>query len=68
MNKGARYKRSRIEIKGGKGAIRISVRAKDLTALIASMGSAIKQLSIISGTEDFVASETGSDKNKRGLG
>ncbi|MGC8629014.1 MAG: hypothetical protein ACP5T4_02275 [Candidatus Micrarchaeia archaeon] len=47
MGNPERYKRSRIEISYRNGAIKASIYAKDPTALVASMGSLIKQISVI---------------------
>ncbi len=47
MDKPKGYKRSEIKIGKGKDSISVEVSAQDATALIASLGSVIKQLNVI---------------------
>ncbi|MEM0147387.1 MAG: CTAG/PCC1 family protein [Candidatus Micrarchaeaceae archaeon] len=48
MEKPKKYKRSEIKVNRKANSIVVEVRASDATALVASLGSVIKQLSVIS--------------------
>ncbi|MGC8671476.1 MAG: KEOPS complex subunit Pcc1 [Candidatus Micrarchaeia archaeon] len=54
LDKPKRYKRSEIMIRKGSNSISIKVEAEDATALIASLGSIIKQLNIIRSVDSLV--------------
>ncbi len=54
MEKPKKYKRSNIKIKNTNGLIEIDVDASDATALIATLGSVIKQLRVIRKVDSIV--------------
>ncbi|MEM3820254.1 MAG: hypothetical protein QXM58_00745 [Candidatus Micrarchaeaceae archaeon] len=54
MDKEIKYKRSKINIKEGKGSITINITSDDSRALLASMASIMKQLNVISSVKSLV--------------
>ncbi|MGC9157224.1 MAG: KEOPS complex subunit Pcc1 [Candidatus Micrarchaeia archaeon] len=54
MDKPKKYKRSRLKIRNGKGRIEVEIEANDATALIATLGSIVKQLSVIRKVDSLV--------------
>ncbi len=54
LDKPKRYKRSEIKIGKSSNSISVEVNAEDATALIASLGSVIKQLNVIRSVDSLV--------------
>ncbi len=55
IGKEIHYKRSYVSISGSGSDISIKVKAADLTALIASMGSVLRQLRIVEDAEEMIS-------------
>jgi tRNA threonylcarbamoyladenosine modification (KEOPS) complex Pcc1 subunit len=54
VGKGESYKRGSVLFSSKEGRIEITAKAEDPTALIASLGSALKQLGIVSGVKSMM--------------
>lgn len=54
VGKGERFKRGSVSFTSKKGRIEVVAKAGDATALIASLGSAIKQLKVVSSVDSIV--------------
>ncbi len=66
IEKEIHYKRSNVTISGRGADISIKVEAADLTALIASMGSVLRQLRIVEDAEEMISKQgKAGNKNKK---
>ena len=63
IDKGIKYKRSSIEVKATGAGLKVSVKASDPTALVASLSSVLKQLTIISNADSAIENFHYNDKN-----
>jgi tRNA threonylcarbamoyladenosine modification (KEOPS) complex Pcc1 subunit len=52
-----KYKRSTVKVSRGKGRILVDVQADDSLALLASIGSVIKQMKIVDGIDEMLNEE-----------
>lgn len=54
VGSGEKYRRGSVSFKAKNGAIEIKIEAKDPVALLASLGSAIKQLRVVSDVDSLI--------------